>query len=175
ARERLVELQASGAIDTEFGRFGAYVYRNALTNEHHLALVRGDRLGPDQTVTDPVLVRVQQETVFGDVMPSARLPGAGSCRLAMRQIAELGEGVILLIHDSSGSRMVAQLRHLGGIVHQQPQTDELHMDPRHYGIGAQILRHLGVRGMRLMTSTPQRFHGLGGYGISIDEYVDPEG
>jgi 3,4-dihydroxy 2-butanone 4-phosphate synthase / GTP cyclohydrolase II len=176
AREQLIELQASGPVETDVGVFQAYVYRNAITTEHHLALVMGDDLGPEQEQEgDPVLVRVQQETVFGDVLPSTRLPGAGSARHSLRRIAENGRGILLLIHDASGSRMVAQLRHLGGTVHQTHYDNELHMDPRHYGIGAQILRHLGVRRMCLLTSTPQCFHGLGGYGLLIQDYIDPVG
>ncbi len=173
ARESLVELAAEGAVDTDHGSFRAYSYRNVLNGEHHLAFVAGDRLRPGAECHEPVLVRVHKESVLSDVF--VRAPGAIDPRTCMAQIAAAGEGVMLYVHDSAGRSAPAQLVGLGGIDHRGTPQSQISTDPRDYGIGAQILHHLGVRRMRLITGSDRHISALSGHGLELVERVRPTG
>lgn len=171
ARESLVQLSAEGALDTEHGRFRAFAYANVLTGEHHLALVRGERLAPGAELREPVLVRVLKQSLLGDVF--ACVPGIQNARSGLRQIAEAGEGVLLSIHDPDARSLPAQLVQLGGRdLRPKPQSGAA-MDPRDYGIGAQILHQLGVRRMRLITTSDRHLSALSGHGLELVERVKP--
>ena len=171
ARESLVKLVAEGALDTESGSFRAFAYLNTLTGEHHLALVRGERLGPGCELADPVLVRVHRQSLLADVF--ACVPGAVGMRGILAQIAAAGEGVLLSIHDPDARSLPAQLANAGGRdLRPRPQAG-LAMDPRDYGIGAQILHQLGVRKMRLITGSDRHISALSGHGLEVVERVRP--
>ncbi len=164
ARERLVELVAEGEVATAAGPFRACVYRSSVTGDHHLALVRG-RPRPGGDVADPVLVRVQKESPLADAFAApGRLPAVA----VLRQIAAAGEGVFLLMRDGDGRVLADEVAALAGGMRPQPA-----MDHRDYGIGAQILRHLGVRRMRLVTGSDRPISALSGHGIELVERVRP--
>ncbi len=175
ARESLVALTAEATLATAHGDFRAYAYRNVMNGEHHLALVRGDRLGPEREVADPVLVRVQRDSALtGRLAP---VPGAVDPDACLRQIAEAGEGVFLAVHDPEGRGMADGLVALGGRDHRQQaaRVASPGMDPRDYGIGAQILHHLGVRRMRLITGSDRHISALSGHDLELVERVRPAG
>jgi 3,4-dihydroxy 2-butanone 4-phosphate synthase/GTP cyclohydrolase II len=164
ARERLVELVAEGEVATAAGPFRACVYRSSVTGDHHLALVRG-RPRPGGDCADPVLVRVQKESPLADAFAApGRLPAVA----VLRQIAAAGEGVFLLMRDGDGRALADEVAALAGGMRPQPA-----MDHRDYGIGAQILRHLGVRRMRLVTGSDRPISALSGHGIELVERVRP--
>jgi 3,4-dihydroxy 2-butanone 4-phosphate synthase/GTP cyclohydrolase II len=170
ARETLVELSAEGMVETPAGRFHATAWRSTVTGDHHLALVAGDRLRPGSTVADPVLVRVQKESVLGDVFA---VTGSRPVLPILRQLATTGDGVLLLMRDGAGRGLPGHLVRLGGTAHL-PAPPEISMDPREYGTGAQILHHLGVRKMRLLTSQDRHLAALTGHGLEIVERVRPD-
>jgi len=172
ARESLIELAAEATLATASGPFRAYCYRNTLSGEHHLALVRGQRLAPGATCPDPVLVRVQKESTVHDLF--AAVPGAIDVHAALRQVAAAGEGVVLYIGDAGGRGIPGALLALGGAEHRREPPRELAMDPRDYGIGAQILHHLGVRRMRLITTSDRPLSALSGHDLEVVERVRPE-
>jgi 3,4-dihydroxy 2-butanone 4-phosphate synthase/GTP cyclohydrolase II len=165
--ETSVALAAEALVPTAAGDFRGYLYRNTLTGEHHLALVSHPDLGPGKSSDRPVLVRVQKEHLLGDVfgLPGRRLPLGG-----LRQLT--GEGGIFLYMRDNRS-LPEHLVALGGRDHRQGQAPDLPMDLRDYGVGAQILRHLGVRSMRLITGSDQHLSALSGYGLTVVERVVP--
>ncbi len=138
ARESLVEPVAEGRLATAHGEFRVYAYRSTVSGDHHLALVRGaPRPGGD--VAAPVLVRVQKESLLTDVFGA---PGATATARLLPQVAAAEHAVLLIMRDDDGTALAAQVAGLGsGAARVAP------MDHRDYGIGAQILRHLGVRRM----------------------------
>lgn len=172
ARETLVELVAEGALETAAGLFRAYAYANVLTGEHHLALAIGEGLRPGGERRDPLLVRVRKQSLLADASGGA--PGLPSPLGALRQIAAGGAGVLLTIHDPDARALPAQLAQLGGRVLRPRPAGGASMDPRDYGIGAQILHHLGVRRMRLITSSERPLSALSGHGLEVVERVRPD-
>jgi 3,4-dihydroxy 2-butanone 4-phosphate synthase / GTP cyclohydrolase II len=168
-RETLVELAAESTIATPAGTLHATAWRSRVTGDHHLALVAGPRLRPGAEVRDPVLVRVQKEMVLSDVLG---LDGGRSPQRILQQIAAGGDGVLLCMRDGQGRSLPGHLVRLGGTAHL-PAPSELAMDPRDYGTGAQILHHLGVRRMRLITSLDRPLSALSGHGLEVVERVRP--
>jgi 3,4-dihydroxy 2-butanone 4-phosphate synthase/GTP cyclohydrolase II len=166
ARETLVSLAAEAPVETPAGTFRGFAYANTITGENHLALVRGDRLRPGADVRDPVLVRVHKESPLSDLFANG---GGIDPRACLQQIARAGEGVLLYMHDPAARGLPAQLAALGGA--RQPTGPV--MDPREYGIGAQILHHLGVRRMRLITGSDRHISALSGHGLELAERVRP--
>lgn len=169
-RETLIALAAEARVETAVGPARAYCYRETVGGEHHLALVIGDRLGPGRECAEPVLVRVAKEQVFDDVF------GCGwplSPRAALQRIAEAGNGVLLYMRDSAGADLPGRLVRLGGTDHRREPSCSAVMDSRDYGIGAQILYHLGVRRLRLLTNSDRPLIALAGHGLELVERVRP--
>ncbi len=168
--ESLIQLMAEATVQTEAGPMRAFCYRETVGGGHHLALVHGDRLGAGKVCPDPVLVRVQKQQVFDDVF------GANwglSPRASLREITTAKDGVVLYMHDGDGSDLPARLVRLGGTDHRSAMapSSSLAMDPRDYGIGAQILHHLGVRRLRLLTNSERPLVALSGHGLEVVERV----
>jgi 3,4-dihydroxy 2-butanone 4-phosphate synthase/GTP cyclohydrolase II len=171
ARESLVELAAEATVPTEFGDFRGYSYRNTLSGEYHLALVCGNRLKPGGECLDSVLVRVHKQSVISDLF--SKLPASVDPRACLLQLSQAGDGVMLYIHDAGARGIPHQLVGLGGKDHRAMPEPALGMDPRDYGIGAQILHHLGVRQMRLITASDRHISALSGHGLEVVERVRP--
>ncbi|KAL6011232.1 putative monofunctional riboflavin biosynthesis protein RIBA 3, chloroplastic [Asimina triloba] len=168
-REKLVERTAVSRLPTKWGLFQAYCYRSKLDGMEHLAVVKGD-IGHGQDV----LVRVHSECLTGDIFGSARCDCGNQLALAMQLIEEAGRGVLVYLrgHEGRGIGLGHKLRayNLQDIGHDTVDANlELGfaVDSREYGIGAQILRDIGVRTMRLMTNNPAKFTGLKGYGLAV--------
>jgi 3,4-dihydroxy 2-butanone 4-phosphate synthase/GTP cyclohydrolase II len=157
-------------LPTEFGNFHVTAYRDTIADELHLALVMG-QVSPDR----PTLVRVHLQNALCDLF-GAYHPACGwPLRDVMRQVAEAGEGVIVVLRNRD------QAADLLGKIHEinAPLDDEGDHPPpprternelRTYGIGAQILADLGVRKMRVM-SAPKAMHGISGFDLEVVEYV----
>ncbi|KAJ9178235.1 hypothetical protein P3X46_010135 [Hevea brasiliensis] len=168
-RENLVERSAISRLPTKWGLFQAYCYRSKLDGTEHVALVKGN-IGPGQDV----LVRVHSECLTGDIFGSARCDCGNQLDLAMQLIEQAGRGVVVYLrgHEGRGIGLGHKLRayNLQDQGHDTVQANielGLAVDAREYGIGAQILRDIGVRTMRLMTNNPAKFTGLKGYGLAV--------
>lgn len=167
ATEKSVERVADQIVHTQFGDFRLVAYEDGIDRRVHLALVRG-AIEPSA----PTLVRVHVENTLCDVL----LADSGQCHWSMRKalerIAGEGRGVAVLLRTSNAGGDI--IRQMQALPMESADEDEDRAeridDQRTVGIGSQILVDLGVRQMRLL-SAPRRYHGLGGFGLTITEYV----
>lgn len=171
-RERIVEREQVIKMPTDYGDFELHLYRSKLSDEHHLALVKG---AIDDG--DPVLVRVHSECLTGDVFGSRRCDCGGQLHTALARIEQEGRGVLLYMRqEGRGIGLPAKI-HAYKLQEQGYDTVEANlklgfpMDLRDYGLGAQILFDLGIRKIRLMTNNPRKVVGLQGHKLEIVEQV----
>ncbi|XP_057812516.1 bifunctional riboflavin biosynthesis protein RIBA 1, chloroplastic isoform X1 [Salvia miltiorrhiza] len=168
-RDRLVEHASAARIPTMWGPFTAHCYRSIIDGIEHIAMVKGE-IGDGQDI----LVRVHSECLTGDIFGSARCDCGSQLSLAMQQIEAAGRGVLVYLrgHEGRGIGLGHKLRayNLQDAGRDTVEANEelgLPVDSREYGIGAQILRDLGVRTMKLMTNNPAKYIGLKGYGLAV--------
>lgn len=173
--ERLIEKEVEINLPTKFGEFKLTAYKQITTSEEHLALSMGT-----WEENEPVLVRVHSSCVTGDLLASLRCDCGDQLHAAMKKVAEEGKGVVLyMIQEGRGIGLMNKLK---AYKLQEDGMDtveaNLHLgfkaDQRDYGIGAQILRDLGITKLRLMTNNPTKRIGLIGYGLEIVENVSIE-
>lgn len=172
AKESLITREISVRLPTDFGDFDLVAYTQQSNNAQHLALVKGDISGPE-----PVLVRVHSSCVTGDIFGSCRCDCGPQLHRAMQQIEREGRGVIVYMNQEG--RGIGLLNKLKAYKLQEQGRDTVEanlelgfgMDERDYGVGAQILRDLGISKMRLLSNNPRKRTGLIGYGLEVVESV----
>jgi 3,4-dihydroxy 2-butanone 4-phosphate synthase/GTP cyclohydrolase II len=174
-KESLISKEVEVDMPTEHGHFRLVAYQQTNTQETHLALVRGT-----WDKDEPVLVRVHSSCVTGDIFGSCRCDCGPQLHHAMEMVDREGKGVVLYMKQEG--RGIGLLNKLRAYKLQEQGLDTVEaniqlgfdMDERDYGVGAQILRDLGITKIRLMTNNPKKRVGLMGYGLEIVENVSIE-
>lgn len=171
-KESIVARQVEVNMPTEWGNFNLIDYKVVTNGQEHLALVKGE-----WEKDEPVLVRMHSSCVTGDIFGSCRCDCGEQLHQSMQMIEKAGKGVIVYLNQEG--RGIGLLNKLKAYKLQEEGLDTVEAnvelgfraDERDYGVGAQILRDLGVRKIRLMTNNPKKRAGLIGYGLEIVENV----
>lgn len=173
--EKTIEEQIRVDMPTKYGQFQLATFSNIRTGELHHALIKGN-----WEVDEPVLVRVHSSCFTGDILHSMRCDCGEQLNAAMQMVEAAGKGVVLYMNQEG--RGIGLLNKLKAYKLQEAGRDTVEanlelgfgMDERDYGIGAQILRHLDISQIKLITNNPKKRAGLMGYGLEIVENVPIE-
>ena len=182
--ENLIEKAETVRLPTDFGDFMLHLYRSKVDRCPHFALTVGmetpDVVKGAEPIDEAILVRPHSECLTGDVFHSRRCDCGSQLDAAMQAIQDVGRGAILYMRQEG--RGIGIENKLKAYVLQDQGMDTVEAnealgfkaDQRDYGVGAQILLHLGIRNMRILTNNPRKFRALQGYGLSITERVPLE-
>ena len=168
AQESLIQREISVQLPTAWGDFDLYAYTQRSNGAQHLALVKGDLSDPA-----PMLTRVHSSCITGDIFGSCRCDCGPQLHQAMQQIEREGRGVVVYMNQEG--RGIGLINKLKAYKLQEQGRDTVQAnedlgfkgDERDYGVGAAILRDLGIRQMRLLTNNPKKRTGLAGYGLEV--------
>jgi len=171
----LISREVEVDMPTDNGNFHLVAYTQSDTSDKHLALIKGT-----WEENEPVLVRVHSSCVTGDILHSQRCDCGQQLSSAMRMVEEAGKGVVLYMNQEG--RGIGLINKLKAYKLQEEGLDTVEAnqklgfktDARDYGVGAQILRDLGVSKIKLITNNPKKRIGLAGYGLEIVENVSIE-
>ncbi|PAE42406.1 3,4-dihydroxy-2-butanone-4-phosphate synthase [Bacillus sp. 7884-1] len=164
-KDKLVKREVEINLPTEFGDFKAAGYSNVIDGKEHLALIKGEI-----NSENPILVRVHSECLTGDVFGSYQCQCRPQLHAALTQIEQEGNGVLLYIRQG-GSGLLDKLREDSHNTFEGNEKNGVGDELREFGIGAQILKDLGIRKMKLLTNNPRKIKGIKGYDLEIVETV----
>jgi len=173
--ERLIERVAEARLPTRYGPFQAIAYKSHVDTGEHIALTIGE-----WTEEEPVLVRIHSECLTGDVFGSMRCDCGEQIDLALQQISQEGNGIFLYMRQEGrgiglhNKIKAYSLQDQGLDTVEANETLGFEPDLRHYGVGAQILRDLGVRKLNLLTNNPKKVVGLSGFDLEIVDRIPVE-
>ncbi len=173
--ERLIERVAEARLPTRYGPFQAIAYKSHVDVGEHIALTIGE-----WTEDEPVLVRIHSECLTGDVFGSMRCDCGEQIDLALQQISQEGNGIFLYMRQEGrgiglhNKIKAYSLQDQGLDTVEANETLGFEPDLRHYGVGAQILRDLGVRKLNLLTNNPKKVVGLSGFDLEIVDRIPVE-
>jgi len=173
--ERLIERVAEARLPTRYGKFKAIAYKSHVDSGEHIALTIGE-----WKEDEPVLVRIHSECLTGDVFGSMRCDCGEQIDLALKQLAEEGSGIFLYMRQEGrgiglhNKIKAYSLQDQGLDTVEANETLGFEPDLRHYGVGAQILRDLGVRKLNLLTNNPKKVVGLSGFDLEIVDRIPVE-
>jgi 3,4-dihydroxy 2-butanone 4-phosphate synthase/GTP cyclohydrolase II len=173
--ERLIERVAEARLPTRYGPFQAIAYKSHVDTGEHIALTIGE-----WTEDEPVLVRIHSECLTGDVFGSMRCDCGEQIDLALQQISQEGNGIFLYMRQEGrgiglhNKIKAYSLQDQGLDTVEANETLGFEPDLRHYGVGAQILRDLGVRKLNLLTNNPKKVVGLSGFDLEIVDRIPVE-
>lgn len=170
--ESIVERGATADMPTEWGHFRITAFRQKSNGLEHMAITKGE-----WTEEEPVLIRVHSSCATGDILGSCRCDCGAQLHEAMKMIEKEGKGAIVYLNQEG--RGIGLFNKINAYKLQEEGLDTVdanlqlgfRADERDYGVGAGIIRELGIKHMRLMTNNPLKRAGLEGYGLSIDEIV----
>ena len=170
--ETFVKPVVEAAFPTEFGEFKIVIFENLLDKDHHVALIKG-------TIDSetPVLVRVHSQSTMGDVFHSLRSGNRNILHEALKALQTAGSGVLIYLRqEEKGENLVSEiqsyaLQNGGAKVIREDGPGNSSSDLRIYGLGAQMLRELGVRKIHLLTNHPKKIVGLHGYGLTVIDQI----
>jgi 3,4-dihydroxy 2-butanone 4-phosphate synthase / GTP cyclohydrolase II len=169
-KDKLVHREIEIPLPTEYGEFQAIGYSNVVDNKEHIALIKGDI-----TTGEPVLVRVHSECLTGDVFGSLRCECGPQLQASLKHIEREGRGVVLYIRQEGRANGLIQKMKAYKLQEdgQNAASEKLGIGEiiRDYGIGAQILKDLGINRMKLLTNNPRKIKGLKGYDLEVVETV----
>jgi 3,4-dihydroxy 2-butanone 4-phosphate synthase/GTP cyclohydrolase II len=172
--ERFIQREAVADLPTQFGHFQVYAYRNQLDNSEHLAIVKGD---PSTFKDKTVMVRVHSECLTGDALGSLRCDCRMQLQAALKMIENAGQGVVVYLRqEGRGIGLVNKLKayslqDMGLDTVEANERLGFPADQRNYGMGAQILKDVGVQKFCLITNNPRKIAGLKGYDLEMVDRV----
>ena len=175
AKETLIRVAESVQMPTKYGIFELIAFEQITTGEIHLAIKKGN-----WQKDEPVLVRVHSSCMTGDILGSLRCDCGDQLHKALKMVEEEGKGLVLYMNQEG--RGIGLLNKLKAYKLQEEGLDTVEanlqlgfgMDERDYGVGAQIIRHLGISKMRLMSNNPRKRAGLIGFGLEVVETIPIE-
>ena len=165
--ESLIEKEIEVDFPTRYGKFKLTAFKQTTNDVEHLALTMGS-----WDSNESVLVRVHSGSMVGDTFGSAQFGRGEQLHSAMETIAKEGKGVIVYINKlRQGAGLIDELKAYQQEIKNEAENSIGKMDSKDYGVGAQILRNLGVRKMKLLTNRPMKRAGIVAYGLEIVEHV----
>lgn len=167
--ETLIEKEMSVAMPTKYGDFNLFAFKQLTNNNEHLALVKGE-----WDEDEPILVRVHSSGMIGDIFGSEHFGRGEQLHKAMEMIEQEGKGVVVYINKlREGCGLIDEMKAYKDLNNKESKinTAPAKMDTKDYGIGAQILRELGVKKIKLMSNSSTKRKGIVGYGLEIVDNI----